>query len=460
MESKRKNLLIVDDDTNVLESLELFLDMEFDTVKTLSNSNLIPEILKKNEFQVVLLDMNFDAGKNSGNEGLYWLRQIKAYDENIEVVMFTAYGGVKLAVQCIKEGAFDFVLKPWENQKLLATLQAGYKLSESKRKASRLEKRGKQLSEELSRPFQHIIGDSPVMRHVFNLIEKVSKTDANILVLGENGTGKELVAREIHNQSNRKNAPFIRVDLGSLSDTLFESELFGYVKGAFTDAKKDKPGRFEIASGGTLFLDEIGNVPLNLQQKLLSAIERNEFIPLGSNSPVSVDVRLICATNQDLNRNVRNEQFREDLLYRINTIQVKLPPLRQRVEDILKLADFFLRNLKSKYDKTELELDHEAQIALKNHSWPGNVRELEHAIERAVILSHSKTISQYDLGFNNTMHPSGSIQKTPQSLADIERQAIIDSLESNKRNLSETAKELQITRQTLYNKINKYKIDL
>jgi len=459
MGSIEKNLLIVDDDANVLESLVLFLDLEFDTVKALSNANLIPETIKRNHVKVVLLDMNFEAGRNSGNEGLYWLRQIKAYDENIEVVMFTAYGGVELAVQCIKEGAFDFVLKPWENHKLLATLQAACKLSESKRKASHLEKREQQLSQELSRPFQHIIGDSPVIRHVFNLVEKVAKTEANVLVLGENGTGKELVAREIHNQSNRKNAPFIRVDLGSLSDTLFESELFGYVKGAFTDAKKDKPGRFEIASGGTLFLDEIGNVPLNLQQKLLSVIERDEIIPLGSNQPVSVDVRLICATNLELNRKVQEKQFREDLLYRINTIQVKLPPLRQRGDDILKLADFFLKNHKSKYNKPNLTLDKQALLALKNYSWPGNVRELEHAIERAVILSEGKKISQYDLGFNNT-HLSGAIQKIPQSLADIERQAIIDSLECNEKNLSETAKELQITRQTLYNKINKYKIYL
>ena len=453
------NLLIVDDDIKVLESLELFLDMEFKQVKTISNPNLIPEAIKKNNIQIVLLDMNFHAGRNTGNEGLFWLKQIKEYDENIEVVMFTAFGDVELAVNCIKEGAFDFILKPWDNKKLITTLHAALKLHETKMKLLRLENIERQLTDDLSKPYKTIIGDSHNMKYVFSIIEKVSKTDANVLILGENGTGKELVAREIHIHSERKNKSFIRVDLGSLSENIFESELFGHVKGAFTDAKEARAGRFETASGGTLFLDEIGNIPLNLQQKLLSAIENKEITPVGSNRSIPVDIRLISATNLNLEEKVRLKEFREDLLYRINTIQIKLPALKERSGDIIKLANFFLENNKLKYKKTKLEFHKDALISLRKHSWPGNVRELEHTIEKAVILCHGSLINSDELGLSNPEKLNIVVKDHRKTLEEIEKQAIVDALNHNTGNLSEAAKELKITRQTIYNKISKYRIN-
>jgi len=452
------NLLVVDDDVKVLESLELFLDLEFKEVHFISNPNLIPDFLGKNKVQVVLLDMNFNAGRNTGNEGLYWLKQIKSINKNIEIVLFTAFGDVELAVNCIKEGAFDFILKPWDNKKLLSTLNAALKMNETNAKVLKLENLEKQLSDDLSRPFTNIIGSSQKMKHVFSLIEKVSKTDASVLILGENGTGKELVARDIHVHSERKDKPFIRVDLGSLSENVFESELFGHVKGAFTDAKEDRAGRFETASGGTLFLDEIGNIPLSLQQKLLTAIEAKVITPVGSNKPISVDIHLICATNVDLNEKVRLKEFREDLLYRINTIQIKIPELRDRGSDILELANYFLKKNSKKYNKTEISFREDALIALRKHSWPGNVRELEHTIERAVILCQSSVLTSIDLGLSNINN--SKVETLRKSLEEIEKGAIQDALNHNQGNVSEAAKELRITRQTIYNKISKYRIEL
>jgi len=452
------NLLVVDDDVKVLESLELFLDLEFKEVHFISNPNLIPDFLGKNKVQVVLLDMNFNAGRNTGNEGLYWLKQIKSINKNIEIVLFTAFGDVELAVNCIKEGAFDFILKPWDNKKLLSTLNAALKMNETNAKVLKLENLEKQLSDDLSRPFTNIIGSSQKMKHVFSLIEKVSKTDASVLILGENGTGKELVARDIHVHSERKDKPFIRVDLGSLSENVFESELFGHVKGAFTDAKEDRAGRFETASGGTLFLDEIGNIPLSLQQKLLTAIEAKVITPVGSNIPISVDIHLICATNVDLNEKVRLKEFREDLLYRINTIQIKIPELRDRGSDILEMANFFLKKNSKKYNKTEISFREDALIALRKHSWPGNVRELEHTIERAVILCQSSVLTSIDLGLSNINN--SKVETLRKSLEEIEKGAIQDALNHNQGNVSEAAKELRITRQTIYNKISKYRIEL
>jgi len=452
------NLLVVDDDVKVLESLELFLDLEFKNVHFISNPNLIPDFLRKNKVQVVLLDMNFNAGRNTGNEGLYWLKQIKSINKSIEVVLFTAFGDVELAVNCIKEGAFDFILKPWDNKKLLSTLNAALKMNETNAKVLKLENIEKHLSDDLSRPFTDIIGSSQKMKHVFSLIKKVAKTDASVLILGENGTGKELVARDIHAHSERKNNPFIRVDLGSLSENIFESELFGHVKGAFTDAKEDRVGRFETASGGTLFLDEIGNIPLVLQQKLLSAIEAKEITPVGSNRSIPVDIHLICATNVDLNEKVRLKGFREDLLYRINTIQIKIPELQERGSDILELADYFLKKNCKKYNKSEVSLSNDSKIVLRKHRWSGNVRELEHTIEKAVILCQSTVISPIDLGLSNIDYTNVDTQR--KSLEEIEKLAIEDALNHNQGNLSEAAKELRISRQTIYNKISKYRIEL
>jgi len=459
MEDLKGNLLVVDDDVKVIEALELFLDVEFKMVKTASNPNTIPEILRTNEIHIVLLDMNFNAGRNTGNEGLYWLRQIKEINKNIEVVMFTAYGDVELVVNCIKEGAFDFIVKPWDNQKLISTLKAALKMYQANQKLQHLKNVGKQLLDDLSKPFQTIIGDSPGMQHVFNIISKVAETDANVLVIGENGTGKELVARELHNKSKRRSNPFIRVDVGSLSENLIESELFGHVKGAFTDAKSDRVGRFQTASKGTLFLDEIGNIPLQVQQKLLTAIERREIVPVGSNKVIPVDIRLICATNINLEEKVRNSLFREDLLYRINTILIKLPALRERGDDISKLAEFFLNKNVYKYKKPDISFSKDAKRALKNYSWPGNVRELEHVVEKSVILCQGKIITTNDLGISSELNIEDEV-KQRKSLDDIEKQAIVNSLNLNFGNLSEVAKELKITRQTLYNKIRKYKIQI
>lgn len=459
MAATKGNLLIVDDDNNVLESLELFLDIEFTNLKFISNPNLIPETLKKNNIQVVLLDMNFNAGRNTGNEGLFWLKQIKEYNENIEVVMFTAFGDMELAINCIKEGAFDFILKPWANNKLITTLKAALKMHETKIKLLALENIEKHLSDDLSKPYKTIIGTSSNMKHIFSIIDKVSKTEANVLILGENGTGKELVAREVHVHSERKAKPFIRVDLGSLSESVFESELFGHVKGAFTDAKEDRAGRLETASGGTLFLDEIGNISFKMQQKLLSAIENREISPVGSNRVIPVDIRLICATNENLEEKVRLKEFREDLFYRINTIQIKLPTLSERGGDIVELANFFLEKNKSKYKKMKLVFDKEALVSLREYSWPGNVRELEHTIEKAVILCQDSIIQSDDLGFSDRGKTNVKTKYNRRSLEEIEKLAINDSLNHNNGNISDVAKELKITRQTLYNKIRKYRIN-
>ena len=449
----RGSVLIVDDDVAIQRTLKLLLRDEFDLVQTLSNPKFIPSELKKHPYDVVLLDMNFSIGKQSGDEGLFWLKQIIEIDPTQIVIMITAYGEINLAVKAMKHGACDFIVKPWENAKLIATIRTGVKLCQSNRDISRLENQHQIMHEDNQRQFQFIPGSSPGMLDVLNIINKVADTDANVLLLGDNGTGKELVARDIHNKSGRRNKVFLSVDLGSLSENLFESELFGHVKGAYTGADNNKAGRFEIADGGTLFLDEIGNLPLSLQGKLLTAIQQRKIRPLGSADERDIDIRFICATNQPLSDMVKNNLFREDLLYRINTVQIEIPPLRERGDDITQLAEHFLLKYAGKYSKPNSRFTSGALQKLSRHSWPGNVRELEHAVEKAVILSEGNILHEEDFTFNPK---SGFQEESLTSIEDIEKYYIIKALEKNRGKLTKVAEDLNLSRQTIYRKIKKY----
>ena len=453
-ESKGK-ILIVDDDDSILRTMKLLLKDKFDRVRTISNPKFIPAELRKERYEVVLLDMNYSIGNQSGREGLFWMSEIFKHDPSLVVIMITAYGDISLAVKAIKQGATDFVVKPWENTKLIATLQTGVKLCQSNRKATRLEQQQFLLQDEMSRQHQFVPGNSVYMLELMNIINKVAATDANVLILGENGTGKELVAREIHMRSHRKDKIFMPVDLGSLSESLFESELFGHVKGAFTGAYSDKPGRFEASEGGTLFLDEIGNLPLSLQGKLLSAIQQKSVSPLGSTKEKEIDLRLICATNQAIDDMVRDGLFREDLLYRINTVKIVVPPLRDRGEDIIDLAEHYLQRFAKKYNKQEIRFTTHALQKLKKYSWPGNVRELAHAVEKAVILSEGNLLSGEDFMFSSTHDNNPEKLK---SIEDIEKYYILKSLEHHRGKLTGVAEEMNLSRQTIYRKIKKYGI--
>lgn len=452
---KEGRVLIVDDDKHVLRTLELLLECHFKNVMAVSNPNRIPELVQSESFDVVLLDMNFSAGINTGNEGVYWLKKIKDYDPDVVVVLITAFGDIDLAVKTIKKGATDFVLKPWENDKLVATMRSALKLSQSGKKIQNLEEKQRQLIEDIDREFEFVSGSSQIMKNVFATINKVAETDANVLITGENGTGKELVAREIHRLSARKDEVFIRVDLASLNENIFESELFGYVKGAFTDAKENRKGRFEIASGGTLFLDEIGNLNLVAQAKILTVLEQRNISPLGSNRIIPIDIRLVSATNRDLDSLITDNLFREDLLYRLNTIKIEMPALRNLSEDIIILSGFFLNKFRIKYDKPKLKMNSKALEKLEKYPWPGNVRELQHTIEKAVILTEDNILGPDDFIFRSKKSPMIP-DINPRSLEDIEKQAIIEAIKNNKGVLSDAAKELGIARQTMYNKMARY----
>ncbi len=449
----RGKILIVDDDTSMLRTLKLLLRDDFDLVQTISNPKFIPSEIKKQDYDVVLLDMNFSIGKQSGDEGLFWMKEIFKIDPSQIVMMITAYGEVNLAVKAIKQGATDFIVKPWENAKLIATIRTGVKLCQSNRSKSKLEDQHQIIHEDNRRKYQFIPGNSPGMLEVLNIINKVADTDANVLLLGGNGTGKELIARDIHNKSGRRNKIFLSVDLGSLSENLFESELFGHVKGAYTGADTDKAGRFELAEGGTLFLDEIGNLPLTLQGKLLTAIQQRKISPLGSGDEREIDIRLICATNGSLIDMVKENLFREDLLYRINTVQIDIPPLKERGDDIIQLAEHFLFKYAGKYNRPNTRLTSGALKKLSRHPWPGNVRELEHAIEKAVILSDGNKLGEEDFAFNQK---SGFTEESLTSIEDIEKYYIIKSLEKNRGKLTKVAEDLNLSRQTIYRKIKKY----
>lgn len=452
------NILIVDDNKSVLTALEFLLSPEFDKVVCISNPNQINSELGKTTYHLVLLDMNFKTGANTGNEGIYWLRQIKAQKPEISVVMITAYGDVELAVNALKTGATDFVLKPWDNTKLLATVKAAIQLSQSRGEVITLKQREKDLKSSFQNNRKHIIGSSPQLMKVLNLIRKVAGTDTNVLITGENGTGKELIAREIHHLSSRSDEILVNVDMGAISESLFESELFGHIKGAFTDAKENRAGKFEIAHRGTLFLDEIGNLPLHLQSKLLAVLQNREVTRLGSNQPVPVDIRLVCATNRNLPALVKEGLFREDLLYRINTIHIELPPLRDRGEDVLVLAEFFLKKDASKYNKSQLKINNQAQEKLLKYNWPGNIRELEHAIEKAVILSDSNILKPDDFFLRPVTGSNTGNLDTTLSLEEMEKQLISTALDNHPGNITAAAAQLGITRQTLYNKMKKFNL--
>ncbi|MGJ8715074.1 MAG: sigma-54-dependent transcriptional regulator [Maribacter stanieri] len=446
-------ILVVDDTKSVLSALEILLQFEYKSVQTISNPNLLTSFPNLKEIDIILLDMNFSAGVNTGNEGLYWLREIKKKASHISVIMMTAYGAVELAVEAIKEGATDFVLKPWNNERLLTTVKSAYELRKSQKEVQHLKQKESNLKQVINQNTNYIIGNSKALNGVLSLVQKVAKTDVNILVTGENGTGKELIARELHKSSVRNNEVFISVDMGSISENLFESELFGHVKGSFTDAKEDRAGKFEAANGGTLFLDEIGNLSLQMQAKLLSVIQNRVVVRVGSNKPIAVDIRLICATNCNLDQMVAEGLFREDLLYRINTIQVQVPALRERDNDVLVLSNFFLKKFANKYGKPSLKINQTAQEKLMSYAWPGNVRELLHTMERAVILSEGNVLKPTDflLESKTTM----TMENGPKTLEEMELVMITKALNDNDGNYSAAADQLGISRQTLYNKLKK-----
>ncbi len=448
MEKTNGKILIIDDDAGVLQTAKFILKQHFTNVSVTRKPEEIPFLLNQVP-NVVLLDMNFHPGQTSGKEGIKWLREVQAKSPSTSVVMITAYGELNLAVEAMKNGATDFIVKPWENEKFVATVHSAFKLSESKEQVHNL----KNVNRAISSLETILVGESEGIAHVKKLVEKVAPTDATSLILGENGTGKEVIAKMIHEKSLRRDQPFVKVDLGALSANIFESELFGHEKGAFTDAHKQKPGRFELANGGTLFLDEIGNIELALQAKLLSAIQNSEIYRLGSSTPIPVDIRLICATNLDIKTEVEEGRFREDLYYRLNTFEIILPPLRDRKDDLLLLSDFFLERLSKRYRKEGITISKEGLKKLHSWNWPGNIRELEHTLERAVILAEGKSISSRELQLVSNRKIE-AVQEV--SIKNLEKQAIQNALLKHSGNMSKIAIELGLGRTTLYRKLKKY----
>ena len=450
--TKQGTILVVDDNKGILTAVQMLLGTCFEKVITISTPNKIKATLHDENIDVVLLDMNFSAGINTGNEGLFWLSEIKKEDASIQVVLFTAYADIDLAVRGIKEGAADFVVKPWDNAKLLETLKTAYNIRTANHKGFSI------VTDKLvvSKESGMFWGESNAMQQLHSLIEKVARTDANILVTGENGTGKEMLAREIHILSNRKKETLVPVDMGAITETLFESELFGHVKGAFTDARADRPGKFEVANKGTLFLDEIGNLSYHLQAKLLTALQRRSIVRVGSNTPIPVNIRLICATNRDLQEMVQKGDFREDLLYRINTIHVEIPPLRERPEDIVPLTEIFLSKYTKIYGKTAMCLSLDAKEKLKAQPWFGNIRELEHTIEKAVIIAERSVLDGNDFDFPRAKKKP--VTKEATTLEEMEYNMIKNAMDKYSGNLSLVASQLGISRQTLYNKIKRYEL--
>jgi two-component system, NtrC family, response regulator HydG len=447
-------ILMIDDDEDVLLAAKMLLKKQNHHVIIEKNPNKIPFLLNNDTYDVILLDMNFSKDITSGKEGFHWLGQILERDPNAVVILITAFGDVEMAVRALKQGATDFILKPWQNEKLVATISTAIKLKQSYNQVDKLKKAKEMLEEQISKPFGEIIGQSAAINEVFAVIDKVAKTDANVLILGENGTGKELIARAIHQRSLRKDNSFVSVDMGAITETLFESELFGHKKGAFTDAREDRPGRFELASGGTLFLDEIGNLSMALQSKLLSALQSRQVTRVGSNQPVAVDIRLICATNMPLQKMVQEGTFRQDLLYRINTVEIQVPPLSERVEDIPLLASHYLNYYAKKYHKLVNAIAPEAMDKLKRYAWPGNIRELQHSIERAVIMTDSPTLQETDflLSRSLTSNPTNNTL----NLDEVEKAAIAKALQMHSGNISKAADELGLTRASLYRRMEKY----
>jgi DNA-binding NtrC family response regulator len=450
MRKKEATLLIVDDDADILFSAKVWLKRFFTTILTADSPQKIKTLIQENELDAVLLDMNYRKGYEDGKEGLYWLDYLQEVSPNTVVILMTGFGDVALAVESLKRGAFDFVLKPWDNDKLYASVNAAVDLARKNKKVEQLEK--------INQPSTQGIFESQSvnMKKALNLAGKVAQTDATVLILGENGTGKFIMAQEIFLKSERKNAPFVHVDLGSLNENLFESELFGYAKGAFTGAEKDTPGRFELAHGGTLFLDEIGNLSLPLQAKLLTVLQNHKVNRLGENKERTIDVRVICATNSPIYQMVKEGNFRQDLLFRINTMEIELPPLRDRKEDVLPMAEFLLEKFKAKYRKTELSLTKSAKTEMQQYAWPGNIREMENVLERAVILADKSEIDAYDLHFSNMDVPMDPQAKL--TLEEMEKEMVQQALKRHLGNISKAAEDLGITRAALYRRMEKFNL--
>ncbi len=456
MEKNLGKILIIDDDEDVLLAAKLLLKRHAHEVLIEKNPKKIPFLLNNDSYDVILLDMNFSTDITSGKEGFYWLNQILEKDPSAVVILITAFGDVEMAVRALKQGATDFVLKPWQNEKLIATISSALRLKNSYKEVDKLKQEKKQLVEGLSQPFKEMIGESTAMKNVFSIIDKVAQTDANVLILGENGTGKELVARAIHQRSNRRDSVFISVDMGAITETLFESELFGHKKGAFTDAREDRVGRFELANSGTLFLDEIGNLSHPLQSKLLTALQNREITRIGSNRSMAIDIRLICATNMPLYEMVKDHSFRQDLLYRINTVEIYLPALRERAEDIPLLGEHFLKTYCNKYRKPTAKISSSAIKKLQEYPWPGNVRELQHGIERAIIMSESNILTPDDFFFLNTQSDHQSSVADSYNLEEVEKNLIQKAIQKSSGNISKAAKELGLTRASLYRRLEKH----
>ena len=450
---KKGHILIVDDDHDVLFTAKTILKREYETVTTESTPNRLETLLQREDIDLVILDMNFKAGVTSGNEGLFWLKRIRELDPDIHVILNTAYGDIDLAVESMKQGAVDFLIKPWEKEKLLTTIQNVFNLRQSKKKIKKLEARESALTKDIDSAYSDLIFGSASMKKIMQIVEKVASTDASVLITGENGTGKEVMARTIHRMSSRGRESMIKVDLGALPETLFESELFGHVRGAFTDAKEDRQGRFEIADGGTLFLDEIGNISPSMQVKLLTVLQNKVVSPVGSSKVFPFDVRIVSATNQPLMDMVADGSFRLDLLYRINTVEIELPPLRERREDIPLLLDHYLGVYASKYQKPGMRIDQSVMKQLAGYPWPGNIRELQHAVERAVIMGGGRMLKSADF-----LMPKASHTPVTNSLKveDVEKQAIRKAIDRFDGNLSKASEELGIGRTTLYRKMKKY----
>ncbi|MEH6583502.1 MAG: sigma-54 dependent transcriptional regulator [Halioglobus sp.] len=468
MEKHDGTILIVDDDLDILTAGKLLLKRHYNKIVTCDDPAQVESLMAQHEFDAIMLDMNFSPGESSGKQGFIWLKRILEIDPMAIVVLITAHGGVDVAVEAMKIGATDFIAKPWQNEKVVATLSAGVKLRRSRNEAQRLKSTNRALAAEVGRSRQPMLGDSAAMQQVVSMIARAAPTDANVLILGEHGTGKELVARAIYQQSRRAGNTFLTVDLGAVSESLFESELFGHVKGAFTDAREDRVGRLQAANGGTLFLDEIGNIPLHLQAKLLSVLEQRQVTPVGANRAIDFDVRVIAATNLPAQELHNETRFRQDLLFRLNTVEIALPPLRKRQEDITTIARHYLELYSRKYSHGDREFSPEAIAALSNHTWPGNVRALRHAVERAVILTNGPLITPADLQLSaatESITPVASYAPTPSNIPDedlnlsrLEKQTIQQALTGHQYNISRAAKALGLTRAALYRRMEKYEI--
>lgn len=460
MPKTNATILIIDDDEDILLSAKLLLKKHYTNIITRDSPKELNQILSSESIDVIILDMNYRIGFNDGKEGMYWLKHILSVKPEMVIILMTAYGEVELAVDSIKMGAFDFILKPWTNEKFLATIQAGLQLSKTKKKVALLESANQVLEKNIDQKFGPMIGASKAMNEMMRIVGKVSVTEANILILGENGTGKQHLAREIHRRSSFKNGPFVHVDLGALSESLFESELFGHKKGAFTDAHEDKPGRFELAEDGTLFLDEIGNLPYNLQSKLLTVLQDRKVSRLGEGIERPFNARLLFATNAPLNEWVDEGKFRQDLMFRINTVEIEIPPLRERPEDINEFVLHFLKIFKEKYHKSHLSIEQKALESLNRHNWPGNVREIQHTIERGVIMSDGQEIKDSDFNLSTETSVSGKDVEIFDNLNlhEIEKMLVEKALSKHEGNISKAAKELGLTRAALYRRLEKFNL--